>query len=1158
MLGSVVDQTGKSVPGAKVEILNEGTGTVERTATTGANGDFVFSSITPAMYTVRVEAAGFQKLERKGTNLSSGDRLALGDLQLSVGSVTETVSVVAQGSQVQTASSESSALLTSKQLETIGQKGRVVTNYLLLLPGFNTNGGTFDGASSFMTVPNANGLSNQMTAISIDGFQGADTTSPQLFVTNINPDAIGEMTVLTNNYQAEYGRNGGASVNIITKSGTRDFHGTAYYYKRHEMFNANDFFLNRGARPKSVYRFETRGLSIGGPIVGIPYNRQRDKLFFFYNWDQNPSLQKSRVIATLPTLAERRGDFSNSRQPSGTLISIRDPSTGLPFPGNIIPANRINDQGQKLLGVFTSPNQLNRSITSGAYNNDTLAINDVKRNQHIYRIDFRPTEKDAINFRGAYFVTATDAEMAQNQPGTGIGWNFSEQTFRAPNKTWVLGWTRSLSASMVNEWTGGIRRPREFFIPNPRGEFAQRKTYGLTFGQFGPSKNTLGVLPITTFAGGGLQNLPNFGNFGAGRYGYTGVGSVGTEADFVYYWQDNFTINRGNHTLKAGIYFEKQRETEGEGLQTFPFGNLVFDANQPVAANPNRTGHPYADALMGNFFSYTESQLRTRPAAVTRDWEWFVQDSWKVTKRLTFDIGIRAVNFTPYFAWNGLGTQFSLERYKRSDVPALYIPTIVNGVAGALNPLTNQIAAAPLGGFFVPGAPGNPGAGTLTSKDANYPKGFINAPGWKFQPRFGFAYDPFGKGRTAVRGGFSAQNQLLRYANRPAGAPLSYDPVLYSGNLSTFLQAASSIAPGNVVGLQKDKPVPIIYNTSFGIQHDVGHSTIIETKYVGTMARHLATFRDLDLLPYGTRFLASSINPRTGAAFPDAFLRPLPGWNSIVHRESGGSSYYHSLQATANRRFSNGVQFGFAYTYSKAMDYTTGISPGREGSLMPTYQTAAVWAKGKSGFDQTHLFAVNYTYAVPSLSKKMSAGMGQTVAHHVLDSWEFSGITTFSSGTPFNAGVCNSSLGNFNGGAQCNITLATGDPTGGGDGYRANLISDPTLAHGDRNVDHIFKTAAFAAPTKGALGFGNVGNGVVRGPGVIAWDMTLFKRFPIKEKANLELRWEAYNVFNHTQFSNMNVTSSFNTAGVQTNTAFGQATANRPPRVMQGALRIRF
>lgn len=1179
--GTVTDPTAKAIPGAKVDIVDEGARNT-RSATTDGNGSFRFPALNPGSYTIRVEAAGFQRLERTGNSLASGVQLALGDLQLTVGAVTETVSVVAQGAVVQTSSSESSALLTTRQLDTIAQKGRVVTNYLLMMPGFATNGGTFDAASSFMTVPNANGLSNLMTAISVDGFQGSDTTSPQLFVTNFNPDAVGEMTVLTNNYQAEYGRNGGVSVNLITKSGTNQYHGTAYWYKRHEMFNANEFFINRSGRPKNIYRFNTEGVSIGGPVLPPLLKRSREKLFFFYNFDTSPSTAKTRVIATLPTLAERGGDFSQTFVPGATpsLAVITNPTTGLPYPGNTIPAAQagnigtINPDGQKLLGVFTPPNAVARNAANnfGAFNNDYSATTTVRRGQHVYRIDYRPNDKDAINFRGTWFQTDTDNQMALNQPAGGVGWNFADMGFKAPNKTWVLGWTRIVSPTMVNEFTGGIRRPREFFIPLDDKAYRSKYNFSSAFGPT-PTCGSCGllnstkdiasfyttqlILPRVSFAGGGLQNTPNFGVFGGSRY-------AATEADFVYYWQDNYTISRGKHTYKFGVYYEHQVETEGNGLGTSWNGDFSFDVDRN---SPVNTGNPFANALTGNFTRYTEAQLRSVPAARSSDFEWFVQDSYKINKRLTLDIGLRAVWFSPFYAWNGLGTQWDRSLYNRSTLPLLYIPSTTNcgsfGSRCAVDPRNGSRVNPSLQGTYIPNT-GSPVGGTITSRQFNAnggPDGFYNNDGMKWQPRFGFAYDPFGKGKTAIRGGFSVQHQKLRFPNRPAAAPLSYDPVLFWGNLATFTQNTNVISPGVQVGIQQDKQAPTVYNMSLAVQQDIGRQVILDVKYLGTAARHLGTYRDYATLPEGTRFLQSSTNPLTGTVLPDSFLRPIFGWNNLSYRESGGSSYYHSLQATANRRFSSGLQFGFAYTFGKGIDYSGSIAPPREGSIMPMYQSARTWSKGKTGFDQTHLFAVNYTYAIPDLSKQMGSGAGQNIVHHVLGNWELSGVTTLSSGTPANIGVCNSFAAGIvpiNGGTGCSLSLTDGaDLMGGGDGIRANITGDPRIPHGERNINKMFNTGVFQRPVRGVMG--NVGNGIVRLPGIVNFDFTMFKRFPLPgEGRNLEFRWETYNIFNHTQFSNMNINATFNAVGAQTNAAFGQATANRPPRIMQVALRIRF
>jgi len=370
LLGTVTDPSGTVVPKATVIAVNENTDE-QRSATTDASGGFSFASLLPGSYTLKVEATGFRTLEKKNNRLTANERVSVGELQLTLGSMSDSISVTAEGERVQTASSESSALLTNAQIDTIAQKGRVLSNYLLLLPGVSTTGGGVDAASGFITLPNAGGLPNTMMTMSVDGMQGADMGSSQLFQTNVSPDSVEEIKILMNNYQAEFGRNGGATVNVITKSGTKDFHGSVYYYKRHEAFNANSFFNNRQGVGRPIYRFQNRGVAIGGPIT-IPklFNTRRDKLFFFYNYDGNPSTSgpSTPSVTTLPTALERAGDFSHSLNPGGTLIVLQDPNTKAPFPDNVIPASRINKNGLALLNAMPLPNAANlpRSVTQGA------------------------------------------------------------------------------------------------------------------------------------------------------------------------------------------------------------------------------------------------------------------------------------------------------------------------------------------------------------------------------------------------------------------------------------------------------------------------------------------------------------------------------------------------------------------------------------------------------------------------------------------------------------------------------------------------------------------------------------------------------------------------------------------------------------------------
>lgn len=1136
LLGTVTDPSGRAVPGAIVTARNESTGD-GRSTTTDDSGGFNFPSLLSGNYTLKIEAAGFRTLERKNTIVTANERVSVGDLQLTIGAVAETVQVSAAAERVQTASSENSSLITTRQLDTIAQKGRVLNNYLLLLPGVSTNAGTADAASGFLTLPHAGGLPNTMMTMSVDGLQGADNGSSQLFQTNVAPDAVEEIKVLLNNYQAEYGRNGGATVNVITKSGSKDFHGSVYYYKRHEMFNANSFFNNRNRIGKPVYRFNTTGVAIGGPVT-IPkvFNEQREKLFFFYNFDNNPSTAAPATpsLATLPTALEKAGDFSQSLNPGGALIAIRDPLTGANFPSNVIPPSRINSNGLALLNAMPLPNQLDRSLTQGAFNNTFLNVVPNERKQHLFRIDYRPGDNDSFYFRGMYFKT-----LSIRSSLTSFDW--ARNSFGVPSKTAVFGWTRVLSPSMVNEFTSGVKRGHE--QTRIDDDLALRKTWGFNAGQFNPQINYDGLLPQVSFTGSGLQNTPNFSNFQAGRFPQQ-------EADINYYLNNNLTITRNAHTFKMGIYAEKDRLTTGSGFQTLPMGSLSFNVD---VNNPNDARHPFANALLGNFTSYSESTTRTRPAGTSVNIDWFVQDTWRVRRNVTLEIGMRVAYYTPWDPWHGFATAFSLERFDPAKAPVLFRPACLGAspCSGAnrvaLNPITGQTTfGALLGGpSYVPGT-GDPANGTVVAGDPNYPAGFINKSGELFQPRFGFSWDVFGNGRTAVRGGYGMQHQLLRYEPQAAGAPLNYTPVFYYGNLDTFLSNSGFLSPGSVTGFEKDRKTPSIQNISLGIQHSLGFETVLDVKYVSTLARNLATNRSLNTYAYGTRFRPENIDPTTNTPFNDNYLRPYPGVAQITMRTAEGSSNYHALQVQANRRFAAGLQFGVAYTYSKAMDYygngsqNGGPTPtaGPTGATIPMFQDMRTWAYTKSGFDQTHVATISYTYSIPKLSRVAP----NPIVKGVFDNWEISGITSFASGVPNNISMS---------------LTDNADLVGGGDGVRANLTGDPRISHGERGFERMFNPTVFARPAKGDAG--NIGNGIVRGPGITNWDYTMIKNIPLRSDTRvLQFRWEFYNLFNDTQFNAMNTNATFNAAGVQTNSALGQATGARGARIMQAALRLKF
>ena len=501
--GSVVDPSGDAIAGASVTLLSEATRQT-RSTTTNELGAFTFFSALPGSYSVTIEHPGFQGLQRTGLALSANERLSLGVIRLNIGDVSEKVTVAAVGASVQTASSERAAQLTSSQVNMILVRGRDVLSLLRLLPGVsNTTDPNALGDNLGANMPYAQGLNYQYNTFNVDGVAGNDLGNPHTASSSTNLDAIAEVTVLLSNYQAEYGRNGGALINIVTKSGTREFHGSGYWYKRHEMFNANDFFSNRNGVAKAIYRYNTLGANLGGPLY-IPktFNRNKDKLFFFYsfeNWSSYTPRPLSQV--TVPTQLERRGDFSQTLDLNGQVIAIKDPLSGAPFSGNVVPASRVDKNGQALLNIFPSPNALDRGITKGNYNYNFLQSFNVPKHNHLGKMDFQPTAKDRIWLRASNWWA--DNQGYGTPAGFNAGWPSLLTHYLYEDHVGVVNYTRIISPSMVNEFNGGVRHTGEFTAPVDPADvdhFVRSKT-GMTLGQFYPQINPLNLVPQASFGG---------------------------------------------------------------------------------------------------------------------------------------------------------------------------------------------------------------------------------------------------------------------------------------------------------------------------------------------------------------------------------------------------------------------------------------------------------------------------------------------------------------------------------------------------------------------------------------------------------------------------------------------------------------------------------
>lgn len=1138
LTGTVVDASGATIQGAQVLIVNQGTGE-QRNTVTSASGIFEFSALQPGVYTVRVQQSGFKILERSNVTVTALEHVVLGNMALGVGGATEEVTVTQQGQTLDLETADLTGLITPKQLDDTVVRGRDVMNLLRVLPGVSTiemdqgaeatEGSVFSsaqatGGSVGSFTPTTDGMRLDWNSAALDGQVGSNLNWPGLFMSTVSIEGVAEVKVVSDNYTAEYGRNLGSTVDIVSKTGTRDFHGVAYYFARNSVLNANDYFNNLAGTPRQDNTFSTAGGALGGPIY-IPghFNSNKDKLFFFYSeedWQTSSPTGFTRL--TVPTALERQGNFSQTFDQSGQLIVIKDPQTGQPFPGNIIPANRINPNGQALLNILPLPQNLPLSVTGGAYNFQWQeSLKQPKRFQQL-KLDYHPTSKDTITFTPrrwwANLQGFSQTRAFHNVPLLKAHHYYS-------NDSGLIAWTHVINTHIVNEFGTGFTGEKERGTPTGPHYFdpVTRTTRGFTLGQLFPSANPYNIIPQSIY--GGVPDEPDVTNDGRLPK------SVAYER---FHLADDLSWTRGNHQLKFGIYTERAWGTDGKASCCW---NGVFDFSRDPN-NPLDTGWAFSNALLGNFRSYQESNARANYRGVATDVEWFAQDTYKATRRLSLTYGLRFYRFTPWQFDIGQGVEFVLGDYSRSKISPLYVPALdSSGNRVGKDPVTGQFVPPSLIGAFVPGV-GDPFNGSVLSSQTGLGNGFVKQQAIQVAPRFGFAYDVFGNGKTAVRGGFgitkeATPNYGITTANAAFSQPVILTPTIVDNNMNQIFTATGAIFPNSQQAYDANGKVPSLYKYSFGIEQALPSQMVLNVNYVGNEGRHLFQTVNINTLPYGARFLPQNQDPTTGTALPDEFLRPYVGYGDITENLNNGTSNYNGLQAGLTRRFTRGLELGVAYTWAKALGYG-----GQDSDPLPLYRPARAWAYGPTFYDQTHMFVTNFIWDLPKASKFMP----NSVVRHVLDDWQFGGVVNFSSGLPQTVSI---------------NTTDNADITGGGDGVRPNVVAQPQLPHGQRSFDRWFNTAAFARPAQGSPGDSSVRP--IRGPGVNDWDLTISKLFPLwSESSNLEFRTELYNAFNHTQFQAVDTNALFDPAGNQVNADFGHVTATRPPRVIQLALRLRF
>ncbi len=1162
--GSVLDESGGALPGAVVTAVNTAT-RASREAVTDAQGAFVITGMLPGTYDLRVTLDGFRAHELRAVPVSATERAALAPINLQVGGVTETVSVAAEGARIQTQSGERSATLTATEIQDVGLRGRDFMGTLKVLPGvIDTSARDAPGWGSVggMTINGQNSFN-----FSYDGVVSKDTGSNSGNYAAPALDSIAEIKVQTSNFQAEYGRSSGASITVITKSGSSNFHGSGAYYKRHEGLNANPWdrvqqCANGTTASCSTprYRYDNIAWTIGGPVLlpGTDFNSNRDKLFFFFSQDLLPRTDPGNLqLSTMPTAAERMGDFSQTVNTQGALRYIRDPATNLPcnvntgvgggcFPGNIIPADRINPIGQMMLNLLPLPNASDPT-GNRQYNYTYQNLLEKPKHDQVARVDWNIAPgstfytrfgfSNEVNSRGANAFLG-----AGTGNGGNAGWPQFETSYEIKTYSWVNTFLRTLNPSTVAEITVGMNWAQQSVRHMSDATLAQNDRRVVLDGlpQFFPEANPQFLIPNMSFAGTNAQ--PNTRGIAiSNRYPFNAK-------NIIWNYNANITKLMGAHNLKAGVFIETTKRPAPRA-STFQ-GQYNFNGN---VGNPFDTNFGFANALLGSINNYEESTAKPFAQGRYNQVEMFIQDNWRLRRNFTLDYGLRLYYIGPTFVADQDVAYFDPNSWSGASAPLLFQPVCSNGAATcsgttrvARNPLTGETLNNTFIGKLVPGTGDFYNGMNVANQTVYEGRGLLPAP------RIGFAWDVTGDGRTAVRGG--AGIFYDRYSDDIILALVEQPPLMdtRTTDFTTVPQLLNSQliqSPRGVTAFEKFE-VPTVYNWSLGVQRQLPWAMVADVAYVGNANRNNPTQRPINSLDYGTTRI--DLNPQNAdptqnnnQAMPTDYLRPYRGFGGINVRTWEGYANYHSIQVSVTRRFQNGFAWGAAYTGSKRWvrgDRNPFLDEARD------ERRGYDLATGGNG-SRPHVLSVNYNYVVPDLSRVWD----NTAVRLVADGWQVSGVTTALSGTWTGFGYGFS-------GAPFN------DMTGGPGGSRPALVCDPKLPGSERTMQRQFRTECIQMPGPTTdpsdlyyLGTDRSAHWV--SPGYINHDLTLFKNFEMGGGRNLQVRFEFYNLLNSNQFTVVDTGATFNFAtGEQTDNGFGTVTNTRASssRVIQLGVRFTF
>jgi hypothetical protein len=1109
--GTVKDPQGAAVPKAEVTIVDEKTG-VSRTVTTNDDGFYNITSIPAGIYTISTAPAGFKKSISTGVELHVSENKTV-NFDLQVGQVTETVTVTSEQAPVELRSGEVSSLITEKQVTELPLNGRNYAQLALMVPGVSpvTQAGAGGAFGTRGTGLNAgvdmavNGNQSNANLWTVDGVNNMDVGSNRTLLVFPSIDAIQEFRVERNSFSAEFGQAQGAVINLITKGGTNDFHGSVFEFLRHDSLNSNNFFLERANQPKPKLEYNNYGFNFNGPIV-------KNKIFFFWSEEWRRERRGVVLSGNVPTAAEKQGDFSgvltgplphdpDTCHPVGTQI-ICDP-----FLGNRIPTNRLSPAGLAFMKIFPDPN------ASGSPNWVTSQLQPIDTRQDLIRGDVNISNR--MNLMVRYINEKWTHLAASNNFWGDAPYPTIASDWSQPSHSFAVKLTNTLSSTMVNEFQFSAAGNDIIITSSPSTKALEDEI---------ASKIPTVFPKESGDVGGSIPSL----FWGAGGYANIWHQAPWANREDLYIWKDDFSIVRGNHDLKfGGLFSHNFKDEPGNGGGGGNQQATIQGCGLQTARVRGDNGHCIADLLLKDtvLVNYAEIQTTEIAEGRWRDFEFYGNDTWKVHPRVTLTLGLRYSMFPP--AW------------EKDNRISNFFRDLYNGVDFNTGLVTADEAEAL-------------GVGRATIRSYKQ--------GW--QPRMGLAWDLFGTGETALRlgvGRYMSRAQVIEDLLRMTANPPWTTQVTagsgWNGQGTTLAncptcRSLDTINPGlrtNVAGVDPNagfnavdpnyRP-PESYQWNLTISHQLLKDTTFEASYIGNHGLHIwrRNVNRNDIPPgqvcRGAACDGSTRDARlqiaravNGVTTADSGIlirdnRPFRGVGNLVTDESTGNSSYHAMQLWLNRRFSNRLAFQAAYTWGHAIS-DVALTSFTNNTTDP-YNFKA--DKGDADLDRRHTFVGNVIYVLPSFRQWGRA------AELILGDWQLNAIGSYFGATTVDV------LSNAN-----TIGLT------GAAGQRPNYTGAPLYLNTGDPTQHL-NPAAFAKPAPGQAG--TLGRGAVRGKPITNLDFSVAKNWRFKERYGFQFRTEFFNILNHTNFIGYDLTT--------TNTSFGVLNVAQAPREIQFGFKFTF